>query len=60
MEIVLFTLVAIGLYLTAEAILRAMEARRGAPFLYRTLIFFALLLGLALPVFALICRLLGT
>lgn len=51
MEIVLFTLVAIAIYFAADWILRTLEARRGAPFKNRSIIFFAIILPLALIVF---------
>ncbi len=53
MEIVLFTLAAIALYFAADWILRSLEARRGAPFKNRSIIFFAIILPLALIVFSL-------
>jgi len=59
MEILLFTIVAIVLYLAADRILVAIEAARGGPFANRTVVFFLLLLGLAVPTFALIRSLLG-
>lgn len=59
MEIVLFTAVAIALYLAADRILVAIETRRGGPLANRTVFFFFVLLGLALPTFALIRALLG-
>jgi predicted PurR-regulated permease PerM len=52
MEIVLFTLVAIAIYFAADWILRTLEARRGAPFKNRSIIFFAIILPLALIVFS--------
>ncbi|MBW7859493.1 MAG: hypothetical protein KJZ96_01640 [Rhodocyclaceae bacterium] len=51
MEIVLFTLVAITLYFGADWLLRTIEARRGAPFKHRSLIYFAIILPLTLIVF---------
>lgn len=59
MEILLFTIVAVVLYVAADRILVAVESRRGAPFSQRTVVFFCILLGLALPTFALIRALLG-
>lgn len=53
MEIVLFTLVAIAIYFAADWILRTLEARRGAPFKNRSIVFFAIILPLALIVFSL-------
>ncbi len=59
MEIVLFTVVAGTLYLAADRLLVLVERRRGAPLPGRSLVFFLMLLGMALPVFALIRHLLG-
>ncbi len=59
MEAVYFTLVAIVLYVFSDWVLRRMEALAGRQFEHRTLIFFALLLGLALVSFALIRNLAG-
>ena len=59
MEIVYFTLTAIVLYVFSDWVLRRMEAFAGRRFEHRTLIFFALLLGLALASFALIRNLMG-
>jgi predicted PurR-regulated permease PerM len=51
MEIVLFTLAAIALYFFTDWVLRTLEARRGAPFKNRSIIFFAIILPLTLVVF---------
>mgnify|MGYP001597949349 CR=1 FL=1 len=51
MEIVYFTIVAIGLYAVADAILRGLEQLRGARFENRQLVFFAIILPLALATF---------
>ena len=51
MEIVYFTLVAIGLYALADAALRWLERLRGAPFANRQVVFFAIILPLALLTF---------
>ena len=59
MEIVVFTVVAGTLYLAADRLLGLVERLRGAPLPNRSLVFFLLLLGLALPAFALIRRLVG-
>jgi cytochrome c biogenesis factor len=56
MEMVLFTLVAIGLYFVADRLLQALEVRAGRRFENRSLIFFALLLALAVATFALLRR----
>ncbi len=60
MEIVYFTITAAVLYFAADRLLDAMERRAGRRFAQRQLIFFALLLGLALISFAMIRRLLGS
>ena len=54
MEAVYFTLVAIGLYLLSDWILRQVESITGRTFEHRTLIFFFILLTLALASFTLI------
>ncbi len=59
MEIVYFTLAAIVLYVVADRILDRIEVARGARFEYRTVIFFFILLGLALVTFAAIRALAG-
>ena len=56
MQMVLFTLIAIGLYFAADRLLQALEVRAGRRFEYRSLIFFALLLALAVITFALVQR----
>ena len=54
MEIVYFTLVGIGLYFAADWILNSIETARGARFEYRSIIFFVIILVLALASFQLI------
>jgi len=54
MEIVYFTLAAILLYFGADWILNRIEAAAGRRFEYRSIIFFAILLVMALTSFALI------
>ena len=54
MEFALLLVVGVGLYFLADWILRAMERAAGRIFEQRTLVFFALLLGLALVAFTLI------
>jgi len=51
MEIVVFTLVAIGLYFGADALLDWIERRRGGRLENRQLVFFAIILSLALLTF---------
>jgi hypothetical protein len=59
MEIVYFTLVAILLYLLADWILRRIEAYLGRALEQRTVVFFVILLTLALASFAAIRAYLG-
>ena len=54
MEALYFTAVAIILYLGSDWILNKAEAAAGRRFEYRTFIFFAILLSMALVSFALI------
>lgn len=56
MEVVWFSLAAILLYFAADFALRRIEAAAGRPLEYRSVIFFGLLLGMALAAFALIRR----
>jgi hypothetical protein len=58
-QIIWFTLVGGALYLVADRILDVAEQRAGRRFEYRSLIFFALLLGMATLSFALIRRYTG-
>lgn len=51
MEILLFTLVAIVIYLVSDRIIRMIEARRGEALKQRQVIFFAVFLVLALVSF---------
>lgn len=51
MEIILFTLVAIFLYIFADWLLRKLEQRRGAHFKNRSLIYFVIILILTLGTF---------
>jgi len=53
-DIVWLALVGIALYVLADRILDAMERRAGRRFEQRSIIFFGLILGMALVVFALI------
>lgn len=59
MEIVYFTLVAILLYLLADWILRRIESYLGRVLEQRTIVFFVILLTLALVSFAAIRALVG-
>jgi hypothetical protein len=58
MAAVYYTITGVVLYLLADRILRVVEARAGRIFEHRTLIFFVLLLSMALVTFAVIRRLL--
>lgn len=51
MELVYFTAIAIGLYFAADALLDWIERKRGARFENRQLVFFAIILPLALATF---------
>ncbi len=59
MEIIYFTLAAILLYLAADWILKRMEIAAGKRFEKRSLIFFAILMTMAVTSFALIRTLTG-
>ena len=59
MDIVWFTLVAVGLYFGADRLLDWLERRRGARYRNRQVAFFALILPLALVAFWLMRRLAG-
>lgn len=52
MESIVFVAIAIGLYFLSDWILDRIEYMAGRRFEYRTLIFFGLILGLALLTFA--------
>ncbi len=54
MEALYFTLVAIALYLLSDRILDRIEIAAGRRFEYRSLLFFAILLTLAIATFSLI------
>lgn len=54
MEAVYFTLTAIVCYAVSDWLLKRMEAIAGRRFEHRTLIFFAIILGLILASFALV------
>lgn len=58
MEIILFTIVAAALYFGTDALLKYLEARRGQRFEQRSLIFFAIILVLAIITFEVLQRLL--
>jgi len=55
-QVILFTVLAIALYVAADRLLNALETRVGRRFEYRSAYFFAILLSLALSAFALVRR----
>ena len=57
MQLILFTILGIALYFVSDRVLQALERRAGRVFEYRSLIFFAILLALALVAFAAVQRL---
>jgi len=59
MQIVAFTLVGAALYLLSDWLLDRIERRRGRRFRHRSLVFFGLILLLALASFEVLERLLG-
>ena len=54
MDIVYFTVIAVGLYFGADALLNRIERKRGARFENRQVVFFAIILPLALVTFWLV------
>jgi len=50
-EILYFTVIAVGLYAISDALLNYIERQRGARFEYRQIIFFCIILVLALITF---------
>lgn len=54
MEIVIFTLNAIVIYLVADWIVRLIESKRGEVLKHRQIVFFAIFLSLALTTFQLL------
>ncbi len=59
LEITAFTAVAIALYLVSDRILDAIEVRRGERLANRSIVFFAILVTLALVSFTILDRVLG-
>jgi hypothetical protein len=55
-QILLFTALAVVLYLVADRALNALEVRAGRRFEYRSLYFFVILLALAIAVFSAVQR----
>lgn len=60
MSVLYFTLVGIALYLFSDWLLQRVEASAGRRFEYRSLIFFVILLSLAVITFEFIQRIGGT
>lgn len=58
-EIVLFTLVGIALYIITSQVLVFLEKLHGSPLPQRNIIFFVVILALSLPSFSLMRTLLG-
>ncbi|HMV72020.1 MAG TPA: hypothetical protein PKZ77_03350 [Pseudomonadales bacterium] len=56
MEIVLFTIVGIALYFAADWALRTLERMHGAPLPYRNIVYFVIILVLALASFTFLQR----
>ena len=57
-QVLLFTLVAVGLYFFADWIVRMIEQRRGEPLPNRSLVYFVVILVLAITSFEIIQRVL--
>jgi hypothetical protein len=57
MQILLFTIVGIALYFAADWALRRIERARGAPLPHRDLVYFGIILSLALLSFTVLERL---
>ncbi len=57
-EVVLFTIVAVGLYFFTDWALRAIEQSHGSPLPYRNVVFFVIILIAAVVSFEIIQRLL--
>ena len=51
LQVLVFTLVAIGLYFFSDWLLVRIERRRGAPFKQRNIVFFIIMLSLTLMAF---------
>ena len=57
-QILLFTVVAVGLYFLADWIVRLIEERRGEPLANRSMIYFLIIFGLSVTSFEIIQRVL--
>ena len=60
MQFVLFTVLGIVLYVVSDRVLLALERRAGRVFEYRSLVFFAILLALAVVTFGFVQRIVPT
>jgi len=58
LQILLFTIVAVGLYFLTDWLLRTIEQYRGEPLPHRSLIYFAIIFVLAIVSFEIIQRVL--
>jgi ABC-type Na+ efflux pump permease subunit len=58
-EVILFTVVGIALYLVAGALLSQLERIHGDPLPQRNIVFFVIILALSLPTFSVLRSLLG-
>jgi len=59
LEVVSFTAVAIALYVVSDKIVNVVETRRGARLANRSIVFFAIILSLALISFTILEHVLG-
>lgn len=59
MEVILFTVVGIALYLVTSALLGLLEKMHGDPLPQRNIVFFVIILALSLPTFSMLRSLLG-
>ena len=59
MEVILFTVVGIALYLATGALLSLLEKMHGDPLPQRNVVFFIIILALSLPTFSVLRALLG-
>ncbi len=57
-QVLLFTVVAVGLYFLSDWVVRLIEARRGEPLPNRNLIYFLIIFGLSVTSFEIIQRVL--
>ena len=57
-QVLLFTVVAVGLYFLADWVVRVIEMRRGEPLPNRSLVYFLIILALSITNFEIIQRVL--